>query len=84
MKQSKLLIPTKKENPSDAEALSHIMMERAGYIYQISAGVWAYLPLAYRVIRKIHQIMHMNHIAAAEYSRIPSTSLRTTTTENIF
>lgn len=58
MKQSKLLIPTKKENPSDAEALSHIMMERAGYIYQISAGVWAYLPLAYRVIRKIHQIMH--------------------------
>lgn len=57
MKQSKLLIPTKKENPSGAEALSHIMMERAGYIYQISAGVWAYLPLAYRVIRKIKGII---------------------------
>ena len=35
MKQSKILIPTKKEAPSDAEALSHVMMERAGYIYQV-------------------------------------------------
>lgn len=57
MKQSKVLIPTKKEAPSDAEALSHQMMIRAGYIYQISAGVWSYLPLAYRVIRKIEGII---------------------------
>lgn len=57
MKQSKVLIPTKKEAPSDAEALSHKMMARAGYIYQISSGVWSYLPLAYRVIRKIENII---------------------------
>ena len=57
MKQSKVLIPTKKEAPSDAEALSHKMMIRAGYIYQVSAGVWSYLPLAYRVIRKVENIM---------------------------
>ncbi len=57
MKQSKVLIPTKKEAPSDAEALSHKMMIRAGYIYQVSAGVWSYLPLAYRVIRKVENII---------------------------
>ena len=57
MKQSKVLIPTKKEAPSDAEALSHKMMIRAGYIYQVSVGVWSYLPLAYRVIRKVENII---------------------------
>ena len=57
MQQSKVLIPTKKEAPSDAEALSHKMMVRAGYIYQVSAGVWAYLPMAYRVIRKVENII---------------------------
>ncbi|MEY8442063.1 proline--tRNA ligase [Lactobacillaceae bacterium 24-114] len=57
MQQSKILIPTKKEAPSDAEALSHQMMIRAGYIYQVSAGVWSYLPLAYRVIRKVENII---------------------------
>ena len=44
MKQSKMLIPTLKEVPSDAEALSHQLMLRAGYIKQVTAGVYAYLP----------------------------------------
>lgn len=68
MKQSQILIPTKKEAPSDAEALSHQMMVRAGYIYQVSAGVWSYLPLAYRVIRKIENIIRdeMDKAGAAE------------------
>ena len=57
MRQSKILIPTKKEAPSDAEALSHKMMIRAGYIYQVSAGVWSYPPLAYRVIQKVENII---------------------------
>lgn len=57
MKQSKMLISTLKEAPSDAEALSHQMMLRAGYIYQVSAGVYAYLPLAHRVLRKIEDII---------------------------
>ena len=42
MKQSKMLIPTLKEVPSDAEALSHQLMLRAGYIKQVTAGVYGY------------------------------------------
>ncbi|QER67638.1 proline--tRNA ligase [Paucilactobacillus nenjiangensis] len=57
MKQSKMLISTLKEVPSDAEALSHKMMLRAGYIYQVAAGAYAYLPLAHRVLRKIENII---------------------------
>jgi prolyl-tRNA synthetase len=57
MKQSKILIPTVKEVPNDAEVLSHKMMLRAGYIRQISAGMYAYLPLAYKVIGKIEKII---------------------------
>lgn len=61
-------MPTLKEAPSDAEAISHQMMVRAGYIYQVSAGVWAYLPLADRVIKKINQIIReeMDKIEAVE------------------
>lgn len=68
MKQSRMLIPTLKEAPADAEALSHKMMARAGYIYQVAAGVWSYLPLAYRVIRKIEAIIReeMEHAGAVE------------------
>ncbi|AYM03082.1 proline--tRNA ligase [Levilactobacillus yiduensis] len=57
MKQSKLLIPTLKEVPNGAEALSHQMMLRAGYIRQVTAGVYAYLPLAYRVLTNIETII---------------------------
>ncbi|MEJ6400725.1 proline--tRNA ligase [Nicoliella lavandulae] len=57
MKQSAMLIPTLKEVPNGAEALSHQMMLRAGYIRQVSAGMYAYLPLAYRVITKIEKII---------------------------
>lgn len=68
MKQSKILIPTIKEVPSDAEALSHKMMLRAGYIKQITAGMYAYLPLAHKVLRKIEQIIReeMDKIDAVE------------------
>ncbi|GEP18620.1 proline--tRNA ligase [Pediococcus argentinicus] len=57
MKQSKLLIPTVKEVPSDAEAISHQMILRAGYIRQVSAGMYAYLPLAFRVLENIKKII---------------------------
>ena len=68
MKQSKLLIPTLKEVPSDAEAISHQLMLRGGYIKQITAGMYAYLPLAYRVLRNIETIVReeMENIDAAE------------------
>ncbi|WP_261809295.1 proline--tRNA ligase [Levilactobacillus humaensis] len=68
MKQSKLLIPTLKEVPNDAEALSHQMMLRAGYIRQVTAGMYAYLPLAYRVLTNIEKIIReeMEKIDAVE------------------
>ncbi|GKQ42609.1 proline--tRNA ligase [Companilactobacillus sp. RD055328] len=68
MKQSKLFIPTTKEVPADAEALSHQMMLRAGYIKQISAGAYAYLPLAWKVVQNIQNIIReeMEKIDAVE------------------
>lgn len=57
MKQSKMLIPTLREMPSDAQVISHALLLRAGYVRQISAGVYSYLPLANRVIEKAKKIM---------------------------
>ncbi|MDT9520409.1 proline--tRNA ligase [Streptococcus mutans] len=57
MKQSNMLIPTLREMPSDAQVISHALMVRAGYIRQVSAGIYSYLPLAHRVIEKIKEIM---------------------------
>lgn len=57
MKQSKMIIPTLREMPSDAQVISHALMVRAGYVRQISAGIYSYLPLANRVIEKAKNIM---------------------------
>ena len=57
MKQSLLFAPTLRDNPSDAEVKSHQLLLRAGYVRQVSAGMYAYLPLAYRVIKKIERII---------------------------
>ena len=68
MKQSQIFIPTLRETPSDAEVLSHQMMLRAGYIRQMSSGVYSYLPLAYRVIQKIKNIIReeLNAVGGTE------------------
>jgi prolyl-tRNA synthetase len=57
MRWSKTLIPTLKEDPADAEVVSHKLLVRSGFIRQISRGIYDYLPLALRVIRKIEQIV---------------------------
>ena len=57
MKQSKMLIPTLREMPSDAQVISHALLLCAGYVRQISAGVYSYLPLANQVIEKAKKIM---------------------------
>ena len=57
MKQSKMLIPTLREMPSDAQVISHALLVRAGYVRQVSAGIYAYLPLANRVLEKLKTIM---------------------------
>lgn len=68
MKQSKVFIPTLRETPADAEVISHQMMLRAGYVRQVTAGVYAYLPLAQRVLNKINAIIReeMEKIDAIE------------------
>lgn len=57
MKMSKMYMPTLKEIPSDAEIPSHQLLLRAGMIRQLVSGIYSYLPLGYRVIRKIEQIV---------------------------
>src|ERR1022692_5219502 len=54
---SKLFIPTLREDPSEAEVASHRLLLRAGYIRQLSAGVYNYLFLAQRAVLKITQIV---------------------------
>lgn len=57
MKQSKMLVPTLREEPSDAEVLSHQMLLRAGYIRQVASGIYSYLPLAQKVLERIKKII---------------------------
>ena len=57
MRQSRFFMPTLREVPSDAEVISHQMLLRGGYIRQVSSGYYSYLPLAYRVIKRLEQIM---------------------------
>lgn len=68
MKQSKLLMPTLREVPADAEVKSHQLLLKAGFIRPVSAGTFSYLPMAKRVLNKIEQIIReeMDHIDANE------------------
>ena len=68
MRWSQTLIPTLKEDPADAEVISHKLLVRAGMIRQISRGIYNYLPLALKTIRKIEAIVReeMNRAGAQE------------------
>jgi prolyl-tRNA synthetase len=65
-----MFIPTLREAPADAEAISHILMLRAGYVRQLASGLYIYLPLGWRVLGKINAIMkeEMDAIGAQEIS----------------
>lgn len=68
MKQSKLLMPTLRDIPAEAEVKSHQLLLKAGYIRPIAAGMFSYLPLAKRVLNKIETIIReeMDKIDANE------------------
>lgn len=68
MKQSLLFIPTLRDDPKEAEIISHKYMLRAGYIKQIAAGIYTYLPLALRSLKKVEQIIReeLDAIGAGE------------------
>src|SRR4051812_15165532 len=65
---SQLFLPTLREAPADAEAASHRLLVRGGFIRQVSAGVWTYLPLGWRVHQRVVRIVReeMDAIGAQE------------------
>jgi prolyl-tRNA synthetase len=65
---SHLFVPTLREAPADAEAVNHKLLVRGGFIRQVTGGVWTFLPLGWRVHRKIEQIIReeQNAIGAQE------------------
>jgi len=65
---SRLLIPTLKENPAEAEAVSHRLLLRAGMIRKLASGIYNYLPVGLRVLRKVERIVReeMNRAGAQE------------------
>ena len=67
-RQSGYLLPTEKEAPADAEAVSHKLMVRAGLVRQLGAGMWTYLPAGWRAHRRVEQILReeMDRIGAQE------------------
>jgi prolyl-tRNA synthetase len=68
MRASQLLIATVKETPADAEVISHQLMLRAGMIRKLAAGLYTWLPLGLRVLRKVERIVReeMDHAGAQE------------------
>lgn len=69
MKLSKYFVPTLKEVPSDATVTSHVLMLRSGMIRMLSAGIYSFLPLGYKVVRKVSQIIReeMDAIGGQEF-----------------
>lgn len=68
MKNSQILIPTQKEAPNDAQIISHQLMIRAGLISKLASGLYCYLPMGLRVLKKVESIIReeMNNAGAQE------------------
>ena len=68
MRASQLFLPTLREAPADAEAASHRLLVRGAFVRQVSAGLWSFLPLGWRVHEKVAQIVReeMNAIGGQE------------------
>ncbi|MCK7504811.1 MAG: proline--tRNA ligase [Desulfobacterales bacterium] len=67
---SKMFIPTMRDVPSDVEAVSHRLLLRAGFVRQLAAGLYIYLPLGWRVLNRVNRILkeEMDAIGAQEIS----------------
>src|SRR5437870_2221472 len=68
VRASQRFLPTLRDAPADAEAVSHRLLVRGGFIRQVSAGLWTFMPLGWRVHRKVEQIIReeMDAIGAQE------------------
>jgi prolyl-tRNA synthetase len=73
MRLSAYFLPTLKENPSEAQIVSHRLMLRAGMVRQHTAGIYTWLPMGYRVLRKIEQIVREEQdLAGAQEILMPT------------
>src|SRR6478735_4122268 len=69
VRASQLFLPTLREAPAEADAVSHKLLVRAGFIRQVSAGLWSFTPLGWRVHRQVEQVIReeMDAIGAQEW-----------------
>ncbi|MEP3919450.1 proline--tRNA ligase [Ascidiaceihabitans sp.] len=68
MRMSRYFLPVLKENPAEAQIVSHRLMLRAGMIKQSSAGIYSWLPLGFKVLRKIENIVHEEQARAGHHA----------------
>ena len=78
MRYSRAFIPTLKEAPKDATTASHALLLRAGYVRQVGAGLYEFLPLGQRVLRNIERVVRteMDAAGAQEVVRGPRAHMR--------
>ena len=67
MRLSRYFLPVLKENPSEAQIVSHRLMLRAGMIKQATAGIYSWLPLGFKVLRKLENIVHEEQAQGRPY-----------------
>ena len=70
MRLSRYFMPVMKENPVDAQIVSHRLMLRAGMIKQSSAGIYSWLPMGFKVLRKLENIVHEETGSRRPYSDV--------------
>ena len=73
MRLSRYFLPILKETPSEAQIVSHRYMLRAGLIKQASAGIYSWLPLGFKVLRKIEDIVHEEQRRAGHHPMLMPT-----------
>ncbi|MDD9976320.1 MAG: proline--tRNA ligase [Boseongicola sp.] len=73
MRLSRYFLPVLKETPAEAQIVSHRLMLRAGMIKQASAGIYSWLPLGFKVLQKIEQIVHEEQIRAGHHPMLMPT-----------
>ncbi len=66
MRLTRYFLPVLKENPAEAQIVSHRLMLRAGMIKQATAGIYSWLPLGFKVLRKIENIVHQEQQRAGQ------------------
>ena len=77
MRLSRYFLPVLKENPSEAQIVSHRLMLRAGMIKQASAGIYSWLPMGFKVLRKLENIVHEEQARAGHLAMLMPCASRT-------